>query len=85
MEVEPKLFHKERLDNLVVEQDALRYPVWLEFTTGLVEGGWVNNGELLREGLKHVAVFYLESAHYVFAAENQIHDACHNHPLSELL
>ena len=85
MKIKSEFFDEEWLYNLIIEQNALRYPIGLNVSIRLIERGRVDNWELLCEGLKHISIVNLECTHDVFATEDQVHYACHNHPLCELL
>lgn len=78
MEIVSEFAHEKRLDDLVVEQDALGQT--LELLLVALVG--IDDRELLFESVEHLTIFDLEGAHYIFTADDQVHDARYHHPLA---
>ena len=64
MKIKAKFVYKERLDYLIVEEDALRKSLMVvEF----------RYRKLLHKALWHFFVVYLEGTHDIFSANNEVH------------
>jgi hypothetical protein len=78
VEIVSEFAHEKRLDDLVVEQDALGQT--LELLLVALVG--IDDRELLFESVEHLTIFDLEGAHYIFTPDDQVHDARYHHPLA---